>query len=142
MLFRYDGTRWLSEQDFTMPIWVNAASATAFIAGHGWDSASMDVYLGRCEIAIAVTGTNNGSHYWTPRLYSNDVGGSGGGNNLLASGTNTSAMSVDSSQDRSFDVNTVLDVSAAHSVGAYLDKNGSPGTARVYGALHWRYIAT
>jgi hypothetical protein len=141
MLFRYDGTRWLSDELFDTNFVTLALTATNFIGGKAFDAAGLDVWVERVDVTIAVQTTNNGSNHWIVRLYNSAIGGSLGGNNLMASSANTSAMSTSSGQDRSFAVGAVLDVSVNPALQAFGEISaGAPGTARIWGAIQWRYI--
>jgi hypothetical protein len=142
MGFHYDGTRWLSDNEYQIPYFTNAAAATAILWGQAWDVAGLDVYLGRCENALAISTTNDGSNNWIVRVYSNDLASGMGGTDLLASSSSSNGLGLVTSGDRSFNVNSVVDVSANHSVAIFIEKVGSPGTMRIYGTLFWRYIAT
>lgn len=143
MLFQFDGTRWLSDQLFSFSSLFNDGSSSALNWGAGFDSAGLDVYLTRCEASGRVSGgTHNGSNHWVIRVYSNDVGGGGGGDNLLASSPTSFAQSATTMADMSFDVNSVVDVSATSSVAIHVTEVGASGTFRFYATLYWRFIAT
>ena len=145
MIFEYDGTRWLSEQLFMIQFGnQDVSAATVAGPGYGWDPTGMDVYIQRMECTGRVSGgTHNGSNHWLYRLYSNNVGGAGGGDNLLHSSLTTFAQSATTMQNlTNGNINTVLDVSVANSVIIVAEEVGASGTFRGYGHVECRYIGT
>lgn len=141
MLFRYDGTRWLSFPEERTAFFINTSTATVSIWGQGYDAAGLDVYLRRCDNSMAQNGgTINGSNHWKIDFYKNDISSGAGGTDLVASSGNTGSDGSNSLTDHSFNLNDVQDVSLHPSWLLVGTKTGAPGALRAYGTVHWSYI--
>lgn len=141
MWFKYDGTQWISDQEFIVPVAVNAVAVNAIIGGIGFDVAGLDIWIEKFEGGFAVLGTNNGSNYWRLQLYDNNLGGTAGGNDLIWE-DDTSADTSNQLTDHTANINAVLDVSGNPSFIFVVVKQSSPAAIRGFGQVVFRYIAT
>lgn len=138
MVFVYDGTRWVSEQMFTMD-----GSERALNAGASTTSPTrfkqtplhtLDIYAVRVDIAWFIATTNSGAAYWTLEI-----------KNLAESTThvtaNTSAMSPNTWTKQTWTTGGVI---PASDIGLMwiLTKTGSPGAFTCAPSLYYRLIAT
>jgi len=65
MLFKYDGTRWLSDEAFCVNGWIdNNSTSGATVLRHPTPS-DLPLYLDRWECSTLVGSANDGSNYWT-----------------------------------------------------------------------------
>jgi hypothetical protein len=143
MLFRYDGTRWVSDQEFTMPLAARTLAAAITIADWAFQAAvplDYDIYLTRWDILSYVATTNNGSHYWTHKIYDLD-------DNDVPASIATSGHAADTWTILSVNVNTVITCAADTGSGLLLGpgasgKTGSPGALYTAYTLYFRLIAT
>jgi hypothetical protein len=126
LLYYYDGTRWLTVQQFKAPLYhpgdINLNFNATITVGGLVPDATYGMYLERLEATIYVATTNNGSNYWTIGLISR-----------VAADTPTTIVSVDTSSDsaatvlrKSATINAVL-ASTALVLQAVLTKTSSPG---------------
>jgi hypothetical protein len=74
MLFRWDGTYWLSEQEYSLDFEGEdiAAPGTAIVQRYALPS-DLQVYVQHVSGRSYVATTNNGSNWWTFTLYSGDA---------------------------------------------------------------------
>lgn len=137
----YDGTRWLTVQEYTTDAWTVGLAATAQVGGHGFLVGGRDIWLLNVTGQAAVITTNNGTNFWTIAAYSNNAGGALGGNTSLGSAS-TAAFTAGVAADISISINAVLDVSATPAVSIHAEKTLSPGVLRFFGRLRYREIVT
>lgn len=139
MVFFYDGTRWVTEQMFTM-----TGTERALNAGGSTTSPTrfkqtpihhtLDIYAVRLDADWFVASTNNGSAFWTLDI-----------KNLAESTThvtvNTSAMSANTWTSQAWTTGAVIPASDLGLMWI-LTKTSTPGAFTVATTLYYRIIAT
>lgn len=141
MLFRYDGTRWLSDQLFRSDVGETisyvSTDDTRMELSPVW-TGGRDVYVVRAEITAFVATTNSGSHYWGLRLMGNN--GSAWSEPTGTNMVSTSAHAANVWARTGADVGYVW---AANQAAALTwRKNGSPGNLTAMATIYFRLIAT
>lgn len=63
--FYYDGTRWVTVNEYGLLYSDSNVAATAGSAGYGAVASQFDIFVTRVEIAAFVVTTNNGTNFWT-----------------------------------------------------------------------------
>lgn len=140
LVFFYDGTRWVTEQMFTMTGSTRALVDGAALPGSPGRFSqtpihhTLDIWAVRLDADWYVATTNSGSHYWTL-----DV------KNVAESTThvtlNTSAMSANTWTSQVWTTGGVI---PATDLGLMwiLTKTGTPGSVTCAPSLYYRLIAT
>lgn len=144
MDFYYDGTRWLSVQEFSLagavidvlqPVSTTNTSATFAVVDEG--PSSVGAYVTRIVFSTLVTGTNTGSHYWTVQACS-----------MASAGTlHNLGSSFATSADSTSWTRHVVSVGSVVTAGdieyrAQGTKTGTPGGLYCLMAIYYRLIAT
>lgn len=140
LLCYYDGTRWLTVQEYraaadaidaVVPIAANGNTTRYCVDGvHG-------MYLTRADFTTLVNTTNTGSAYWTVTL--NRVDAPGSATSVVSFNTSTNSPNTWVRHDQA--INAVLDASAL-TLRVSAGKTGSPGSAYIIPALYYRLIVT
>lgn len=136
LIFRYDGTRWLSEQVF------RAVSGSFDLVSAQTDrravAAGRDMYLMDLTLSAAVNGTNDGSNYWTITAYKWSA--------AAFASLGTVDTSAESGSLDYFRTTTAIDAVATAATCELFQftagKTGSPGTLLGAAELTYRLIAT
>jgi len=141
-LYYYDGTRWLSLQEFSVTgngygtITANSSTAVAVWRGAPTSPAT-DMWLIDLTASTFVAATNSGAHYWIWQLEYRD-----------AANTATSIVTFNSSAHTQANwvmtttaIGAVLNT-AARTLAVTVTQNGTPGSAHQMFNLRYRLIAT
>jgi hypothetical protein len=141
MVFLYDGTRWLSEQSWTVApstIALPTYSSTGPTATHRMaipSALGLDVYITHWEVMVRVTTTNNGSNYYTFTLRENT--------STDIDTLDTSALSADTISNLSGEVGSQRTNGTSVQLQFMYSKTGSPGAMDILTyLLHYSFIAT
>ena len=136
----YDGTRWLTCQEFSEPI---ALAGKVFISAvpdaSGYLSVRKDyqLYITTMTNSIRVSSTSNGSNFWTINLLRY--------NSSSATSTvhtfNTSTLTAGVYTNMKQTINAPLDASAFF-LSVEFAKTGSPGLLGIFSSLQYRLIVT
>jgi hypothetical protein len=139
MIFFYDGTRWLSEQLFTMTVSKDNISATTNPVMNSPTIEGLDTWVERVSASFFVNGTNDGSNYWK-FIIKKQTGA--GGTSAIGAEVSTATHSGSSwLQDE-----VAIDVAATYATATVFklthEKNGSPGNLFSGATVYTRLIAT
>ena len=144
-VYYYDGTRWLSETEYSYACFVWDQSAAGIIGFKAFDKDGLDIRLTRWDVGMAVDTTNGASDHWNLTCYSSDVGGSGGTGTTTFGSTDSHVLGtgIDNHQPQDVALSEQdLDVSVDGGFHFYVSKDGSPGDLRVSTTLYFRKVAT
>lgn len=136
----YDGTRWLSLTRHTLDFNGDAVTAANYYDGNGLDD-SVDIWVERVEVWTYISGTTDGSNYYTISLRKYLKGNS---TTALASSTTASDTS-NVWTDHSSTVDTLVATSGAGDAFALrwqAAETGAAGTLYVKGTAFYRRVAT
>lgn len=138
-VFFYDGTRWLSEQEYSAVLWGENQSSTGGmnVISHA-AVPSDDVWLTRYQATSIVVTTNNGSNYWTVALRKKSVADSA----TTIDSFSTSADTVANWTEHGATLGELLDVSSFPALNGYMTKTGSAGPINASITVFYRLIAT
>jgi hypothetical protein len=136
----YDGTRWLSEQIFEVPVAITVGqTVNAVISYFGWPTSGLDIWAIEWRGSIFVSTTNDGTKYWTVYVYKTDTGAA---NATIIGQVGTSAGAANTELASVATIGAVVDVSAWPAGYVYFVKTSTPGTGTPRGALRYRLIGT
>lgn len=136
----YDGTRWLTCQEFSEPI---ALAGKVFISvtpdASGYLSVRKDyqLYITTMTNSIRVSTTSNGSNFWDINLLRYNSASS----TATVHTFNTSALTAGVYTDMKQTINAPLD-SSAFFLSVEFAKTGSPGLLGIFSSLQYRLIVT
>lgn len=138
--YYYDGTRWLTVNEYTIPFSILDALQARTSDGTELyavcDQGANGVYLTRWESATLVITTNDASNYWTVQLVSTTGSGTDGN---LGSSFNTSADTAGFYAKDTVTVGAVVNSSALR-YQIKVTKTGAPGGIYMMAAAHYRLI--
>jgi hypothetical protein len=147
--YYYDGTRWLSDVIYQMP--VGAGDAVGAISASGNLSrapvpplsSNADVWLEQavCHFYVGGGGTALGaSHKWVGVLEKLEDGGAGSSGTAIAT-FNVDSGASDAFRQTSVNINALMNNGTTH-VGLAVDwtKTGTPGTLRAFVVLTYRLV--
>lgn len=136
MDFSFDGTRWLSTTLYREPIGhgetaQGTATAGVYLRGRaGWSPTFSDVWITTIYCWTLVTGTNDGSHFYTMTVY---------GGSSLGSFT-TAADTVGTGTTHNIAVNALLGTNYEYEVS--VGKTSTPGNCFVEASVAYRIVGT
>jgi len=143
LLCFYDGTRWLTAQEYALPSGLSEGANSFFNVSSAFTSwraavrSDFELYLTRWAVTSRVQTTNDGSNYYTVNL---DYQNAATTASLIASfSTNADAASTIVQHDQQIDA--ALDASAVNII-VVISKTGTPGACHVIPALYYRLIVT
>jgi hypothetical protein len=140
MLFRYDGTRWVSDEIFKLsiaPTQTGSFNATATMFGVGIPQ-TYDAYLLSVEAVYFASGLTSGA-YWTLDVRR----GQTGTETYVSLGTVNNQSGTNAQWVRwRFDIDTQVTAAQMASILVQLTKTGSPGATYLYGDIWYRQVAT
>jgi hypothetical protein len=145
LVFRYDGTRWVSDIEYSVNIgskWDMTGSAIG--THHAFDESGLDVLLTRAVAGGTVAATHDGSNYYDITISSSDNGGSAGAGTVVyftcSSQTFCPGNALYGSAEFAPSV-AVVDVSVYGGVYSYFTETGSAGAIRGSVIMYYRFIA-
>lgn len=139
MLFRYDGTRWVSDHIYEWITGFDALTVSGSRSTPPWLPVSSDIWLVDWRATLLIAGTNNGSNYWTVRFDRRTTANAASDISTFT----TAAMTASTWTPVSSITVGSVHVSATYPIiSVYADKTGTP--AALYGGVLIRYqlIAT
>ncbi len=138
LLIYYDGTQWLTLNEWSRQMYLGLTAQSAnFNLGYPGIPSDYGLWLKQFESTTLVSGTNNGSNYWTVSIYRESAGGT---DTLITSFTTAGDTAGQWTQHNTA-INAVLN-STARILYVNGAKTGSPGTILVPGAFTFRKIIT
>ena len=132
----YDGSRWLTVQEFSIPGLNYSASTTSQQYFH--PRTDYDFYATRVAFAGSVSTTNDISNYWTIEILGSDLSQSS--TTSLVS-FDTSTISADIIHDYGQDFTTHLSANNDYFELSVI-KTGSPGSMLYYLSIYYRLVIT
>jgi len=138
LLYFYDGTRWLTVQEYIVPISVQdllQGSVTTSPQTLGYvqlDNGTYDLYVTRIACSTTILTTNSGSAYWTMDFKRNPSATSLGS-------FNTSADTANTNTRHNVTVNALVGTSDRY-INVTATKTGSPGAPYVISDLIYRMV--
>jgi hypothetical protein len=138
LLYFYDGTRWLTLQEYAMPVAIQdtlqgAGTGTPQTLGYmALDNGTYDLYVTRIACSTTIITTNSGVSYWTITFARQPSATSLGS-------FNTSADTVNVNTRHTVTVNALAGTSDRY-VTAAIAKTGTPGAAYVISSLFYRMV--
>jgi hypothetical protein len=139
----YDGTRWLTVQQFDMPMPITDATLSIGTSGTVSNRSPVrqdyGIYLVRWVCVTFVSTTNTGAAYWTVALNRRTAANAGTDIASFTTGTTPDTASNWVNHDQT--INAVLD-SSARELRITVTKTGSPGGIYPLSTLVYRLIVT
>jgi hypothetical protein len=141
-LFFYDGTRWLTLQEFDLGIgFVDVAASLSASGGTGrWPvRQELGMYLTTWHIATFINGTSSGSAFWTLELQRRDAANASNAVASFSTGTGPDTGSNWVNHDQA--INAVLDASTLE-LQVQATKTSTPGNLICPQSIGYRLIGT
>jgi hypothetical protein len=138
-LYYYDGTRWLTVEEFSSAITVTDALTPVTSTGTGdqvgvADQGDIGLWCTRVKSVTLVTGTNNGSNYWQIQPRSRTTSGTTGN---LGTVQDTSADTGSNSTMHTFTVGAVVSSSAVALEFLFTRVGSGGGGIYLLGGTFW-----
>jgi len=138
--YRYNGTRWLSttfyRTDFGVTDNLMPLSVSATTSGRMTPWGATDLWLETFYSTIFVSGTNDGSNYWTIELKKYTAGNSP----TTVASFNTSADSASTWTPKAVEIDDIFSAATYKQLQVIGTKTGSPANIYVPAAVAYRLV--